>query len=66
MWGRWDVVLLLIAAYVAVMSLVRLMSNRRQQLTERFRSELRAEQQRKAYEAARQRRREARKRDRAA
>ena len=31
-WGRWDTILLLVAAYMAVTSLARLMSARRDQL----------------------------------
>jgi len=66
MWDRWDVVLLLIAGYVAVMSLVRLMAIRHRELTAKFRTELRAEQRRQATEAARREREEARRREEAA
>ena len=60
MWDRWDVGLLLIAGYVAIMSLVRLMSVRRRELTNKFRAEFRAEQARKEQEEARERREAAR------
>lgn len=56
MWDRWDIVLLLVASYVAVMSLVRLMTSRRNELTAKFRQQFRAEQERQAQEAARARR----------
>jgi hypothetical protein len=37
---RWDVLILLAAAYVAVMTLVRLMAARRNQLVDQVRSQL--------------------------
>ncbi len=49
----FDVVLLVTAAYVAVLALVRLMTKRRDQMIERFREEV--EREKKAQEAERQR-----------
>lgn len=37
---RWDVIIILVAGYVAVMSLVRLMVRRRNQSLEQFRDQL--------------------------
>lgn len=37
---RWDVIVILIAGYVSVMALVRLMARRRNQLIEHFRDEI--------------------------
>jgi hypothetical protein len=47
---RWDVLLALVAAYVAVVSLVRLMTNRRNELVTKIREEI--VKQRAAAEAA--------------
>ncbi len=58
MWDRWDVLLLVIAGYVAVMSLVRLMSTRRRELAAKFRAQMQAERQRVAAEVARKKRAE--------
>jgi hypothetical protein len=41
--NRWDVILLLIAAYVAVMSLVRMMTRRRDQLVADVERQLKAQ-----------------------
>ncbi|MHC4178965.1 MAG: hypothetical protein ACYSWU_15740 [Planctomycetota bacterium] len=46
----WDVALLVVAGYVALVSLVRLMIGRRDQLLDEFRRELKKERQRKAVE----------------
>lgn len=43
---RWDIVLLVIAAYVAVMALVRLMSRRRQELVADVERQIKAERRR--------------------
>ena len=37
---RWDVIVILVAGYVSVMALVRLMARRRNQLIEHFRDEI--------------------------
>jgi hypothetical protein len=37
---RWDVVLLIVAGYVSVLSLVRLMANRRNELVSKIREEI--------------------------
>lgn len=66
MWDHWDLVLLGIAGYVAVMSLIRLMSSRRRELTAKFRGEVRAEHVRQQQETARAQREAARRRDDAA
>jgi hypothetical protein len=58
MFDGWDVALLLIACYVAVVALVRLMLHHRDVLTKRFRKELNAEQRRRAQEEAGHRHRE--------
>lgn len=42
---NWTIALLVIAAYLAVMALVRLMIRRRDQLLNRFREEMEAERQ---------------------
>lgn len=47
---RWDVVLLIVAGYVSVLSLVRLMANRRNELVEKIREEV--ERRRAAAEEA--------------
>lgn len=44
----WTIVLLVVAGYVSVMALVRLMIRRRNQLFDRFREEVEAEKERKA------------------
>ncbi len=41
---RWDIFILLAAAYVAVMTLVRLMAARRNQLVDQVRSQLEQQQ----------------------
>ena len=50
---RWDVLIIFFAGYVAVMTLVRLMAKRRNQLVDQVRGQL-EEQQAKKREAARQ------------
>ena len=45
---RWDLFLLFVATYVAVVSLVRLMRNRRDELVTQVRGQIRAEQLRRA------------------
>ena len=52
MFDGWDITLLLIASYVAVVSLVRLMLHNRDALTKQFRKELDAEKIRRAEEEA--------------
>jgi hypothetical protein len=49
---RWDVLILIVAGYVAVASLVRLMANRRNELVAKIRTEI--AKQRAAAEAARE------------
>lgn len=44
----WTMVLLVVAGYVAVMALVRLMIRRRNQLFDRFQAEVEVEKERKA------------------
>ncbi len=44
----WTIVLLVVACYVSVMALVRLMIRRRNQLFDRFHEEVEAEKERKA------------------
>ena len=46
----WDVILLMVAGYVAVMALVRLMIRRRDQMQAEFREEVRKEKKRRAAE----------------
>lgn len=46
----WDVALLAVAAYVAVLALVRLMIRRRDELLEQFRREVKKEKKRKEAE----------------
>ncbi|MCU0960708.1 MAG: hypothetical protein MUF48_11440 [Pirellulaceae bacterium] len=48
----WDVAILAVAAYVAVISLVRLMRARRDALVAQVRGELMAQRQRKARDAS--------------
>ncbi len=50
----WDIVLFVVAGYVAVMSVTRLMIRRRDQLLVEFRRKMRAEQERRQTEAAKQ------------
>ena len=50
----WDIVLFVVAGYVAVMSVTRLMIRRRDQLLVEFRRQMRAEQERRQTEAAKQ------------
>ena len=50
----WDITLFLVAGYVAVMSMTRLMIRRRCQLLVEFREKLKAEQERKEAEEAEQ------------
>jgi hypothetical protein len=47
---RWDVFLFVVAGYVAILSLVRLMANRRNELVEKIREEI--ERRRTAAEEA--------------
>ena len=61
----WDGILLAIGAFVAVMALVRLMSNKRQQLTQQLEKEIHAEQQRMRAEEQKRKKLEARARQRA-
>ena len=49
--GIWSIVLLVVAAWMAVLSLVRLMAKRRNQIIERFRQEV--EREKKNQEADR-------------
>ncbi|MDY0167528.1 MAG: hypothetical protein RBS80_13355 [Thermoguttaceae bacterium] len=51
--GVWSIVLLVVAAYVAVLALVRLMAKRRDQMVEQFREEV--EREKKAKEEERKR-----------
>ena len=46
----WDVALLVVAGYVALVTLVRLMIRRRNQMLDEFRRELRKEKRRKEAE----------------
>ena len=46
--NRWDVFLLMAATYVAVISLVRLMRHRRDELVTQVREQIRVEQERRA------------------
>lgn len=55
----WDGVLLVIAGYVAVISLVRMMSVRRKQLSDDLYRQIQAEQERKKREAKMKKRLEA-------
>ena len=41
---RWDLLIIAIAGYVAVMSLVRLMARRRNQLVDQVREQIKAQQ----------------------
>ena len=58
---RWDLLILLAAGYWAIMSLVRLMAARRNQLIDQFREQL--NEQRKIKSAAKQQPAEAEDRD---
>ncbi len=49
----WDLALLAVAGYVAVMTLVRLMRRRRDAVLQQFREQVEAEQKRKRDEARR-------------
>jgi hypothetical protein len=49
----WDGVLLAIAAYVAVLSLVRMMSSHRRRVTSELEQQIQAEQQRRKQEEKR-------------
>jgi len=62
--NRWDVVLLVIAGYVAVAALVRLMIRRRDQLLDQLRQHFKKSRRRKEAEV--QERESLRKRDKAA
>ncbi len=46
----WDIALLLVVGYVAVVALVRLMAQRRDELLEEFRRRMKAEKKRKEAE----------------
>ena len=61
---RWDVVLLVVAGYVAITALVRLMIRRRDQLLDELRQHFKKSKKRK--EADRQEKDRLRRRDRAA
>jgi len=50
----WDIVLFVVAGYVAVMSVTRLMIRRRDQLLVELRRQMKAERERKQTEAAKQ------------
>jgi len=50
----WDIALLTVAGYVAVLSLVRLMRRQRDRLMDEFRHQFEKEQKRKKKEAAQQ------------
>jgi len=50
----WDVALLVVAGYLAVVSLIRLMARHRDRMVERFSRELAEERKRKQREAVRQ------------
>ncbi len=52
--NSWDVVLLVVAGYLATMALVRLMIRRRDQLLDEFRQRMKAEKKRKEAEAEEQ------------
>ena len=54
---RWDVVFMIVAGYVAVLSLVRLMANRRNELVTKIREEI--DRRRAAAEAAEEEKQEA-------
>jgi hypothetical protein len=54
----WDIALLVVAGYVAVMSMARLMLRRRDQLLAEFREQIKAEKKRKEAEEAEQARAE--------
>ena len=54
--NRWDVVLLLIAVYVAVMSLVRMMMRRRDQLVADVERQLKAQREKSKSKTAGRRR----------
>ncbi len=60
----WDLVLLAIASYVAVLSLVRLMAARRQQLSDGLREQFAAEQARQQLSGDRELARDRRQRER--
>jgi hypothetical protein len=47
-WDRWDVLLLAAAVYIAVVSLVRLMANRRNELVDKIREEIARQRQSEA------------------
>ncbi len=51
---NWDIVILVVAGYAAVMSLVRLMAHRRDRLVEEFREQMETEAQRKKAASTRQ------------
>ena len=48
---RWDIALLLVAAYVAVMALVRLMSRRRQELVADLEQQIKAQRRRARHKS---------------
>ena len=60
--SSWDVALLAVAGYVAVVSLVRLMLRRRDQLLADFREQIQLEKQRKAREEKKRKAEEERRR----
>jgi heme exporter protein D len=49
---NWDVTLLVVMGYLAIVALVRLMSRRRDQLLDEFRRQIEEEQKRAAAEKA--------------
>jgi hypothetical protein len=50
--SRWDLVLWIVVAYIAVMALVRLMLRQRETVTRKLRDQLTAQQRRKKPTAA--------------
>ena len=63
---RWDIALLAVVAYVAVMALVRLMAKRRDQMFGELKEQVKAEQSRKWVEEKEKKRRERENEDQAA
>jgi hypothetical protein len=57
--SRWDLVLWIVVAYVAVMALVRLMLNHRETMLHKLRDQLAAQPRRKAAAPAAEEQREA-------
>ena len=57
--SRWDFVLWIVVAYIAVMALVRLMVNHRETMMSKLRSQMAAQPRRKAAAPGAEERREA-------